>query len=265
MGEKEMKLETILYTQKDGIAIISFNRPEKLNAQNRQLVEDFLAALQAAEADPEIRAVIVKGEGRAFCSGDDLSEEKHFDSIENAMQILEKLQDTTRIILRMPKPVIAAIHGYALGAGCEWALNCDIRIAAEGTQFGFPEVRVGGTVTNAGTKLLPLLIGLGRAKQMVFTTDFIDAQTAERWGLVNKVVPLEKLEESALETARHIVRHSSLALALSKKALNQGVYQGFEETLLQEARDIALVIQTHESSERAKAALAATKKPKEEK
>jgi len=259
-----MELETIIYTQKDGIAMISFNRPEKLNAQNRRLVEDFLAALKAAEADPEIKAVIVKGEGRAFCAGDDLSEEKRFDSIENAMQIVETLQDTTRIILRMPKPVIAAIHGYALGAGCEWALNCDIRIAAEGTQFGFPEVRVGGTVTNAGTKLLPLLVGLGRAKQMVFTTDFIDAQTAERWGLVNKVVPLEKLEESALETARHMVQHSSLAIALSKKALNQGVYQGFEETLQQEARDIALVIQTHESSERAKAALAATKKSKKE-
>jgi len=260
-----MELETILYTQKDGIAIISFNRPEKLNAQNRRLVQDFLAALKTAEADPEIKAVIVKGEGRAFCAGDDLSEAKRFDSIENALQIVETLQDTTRIILRMPKPVIAAIHGYALGAGCEWALNCDIRIAAEGTQFGFPEVRVGGTVTNAGTKLLPLLIGLGRAKQMVFTTDFIDAQTAERWGLVNKVVPLEKLEESALETAGHIVQHSSLALALSKKALNQGVYLGFEETLQQEARDIALVIQTHESAERAQAALAATKKPKEEK
>ena len=259
-----MKLETILYTKKDGIAVISFNRPKKLNAQNRQLVEDFLAALKATEADPGIKAVIIKGEGRAFCSGDDLSEEKRFDSIENAMQIIETLQDTTRAILRMPKPVIAAVHGYALGAGCEWAMNCDIRIAAQGTRFGFPEVRVGGTVTNAGTKLLPLLVGLSRAKEMVFTTNFIDAETAERWGLVNKVVPLEKLEESALEMGKQIVQHSSLAIALSKKALNQGVYQGFEETLQQEARDIALVIQTHESAERAKEALAATKKPKKE-
>ena len=260
-----MQLKTIIFEKKDNIGIISFNRPQKLNAQNRQLVEDFLAALKAAEADSEIKAVIVKGEGRAFCSGDDLSEEKRFDSIENAMQMIETLQDTTRTILRMPKPVIAAIHGYALGAGCEWAMNCDIRIAAEGTQFGFPEVRVGGTVTNAGTKLLPLLVGLSRAKEMVFTTDFISAQTAERWGLVNKIVPLEKLEESAFEMARHISQHSSLAIALSKKALNQGVYQGFEETLQQEARDIALFIQTYESAERAKKALAETKKPKKEK
>lgn len=259
-----MQLKTVIFNKKENIAIISFNRPQKLNAQNRQLVEDFLAALKAAEADPEIRAVVVKGEGRAFCSGDDLSEEKRLDSIENAMQIIETLQDTTRAILRMPKPVIAAMHGYALGAGCEWAMNCDIRIAAEGTQFGFPEVRVGGTVTNAGTKLLPLLVGLSRAKEMVFTTDFIDAQTAERWGLVNKVVPFEKLEESALAMARRIAQHSSLAIALSKKALNQGVYQGFEETLQQEVRDIALVIQTAESARRGKEALAATKKQKKE-
>jgi len=260
-----MQLKTVIFARKDNIGIISFNRPQKLNAQNRQLVEDFLASLKAAEADPEIKVVIVKGEGRAFCSGDDLSEEKRFNSVENAMQIIETLQDTTRAILRMPKPIIAAVHGYALGAGCEWAMNCDIRIAAEGTQFGFPEVRVGGTVTNAGTKFLPLLVGLSRAKEMIFTTDFIDAQTAERWGLVNKVVPLEKLEESAFEMARHIAQHSSLATALSKKALNQGVYQGFEETLQQEARDIALVIQTDESAARTKEALAATKKPKKEK
>lgn len=257
-----MQLNTVIFKKKENIGVISFNRPKKLNAQNRQLVADFLAALKAVEADPAIKAVILKGEGRAFCSGDDLSEEKRFESIENAMQMIETLQDTTRTILSMPKPVIAAIHGYALGAGCEWAMNCDIRIAAEGTQFGFPEVRVGGTVTNAGTKLLPLLVGLSRAKEMIFTTDFIDAHTAERWGLVNKVVPLKKLEESAFEMARHIAQHSSLAIALSKKALNQGVYQGFEETLQQEARDIALVIQTYESAERAKEALAATKKPK---
>ena len=258
-GGEIMELETVLYEKKDGIGIISFNRPHVLNAQNRQLVSDFLTALKEVEADSEVKAVIVKGEGRAFCSGDDLSEEHHTASIEEGLSIIETLQDTTRTILRMPKPVIAAVHGYALGAGCEWCMNCDIRIAAEGTKFGFPETRVGATVTNAGTKLLPLLVGLGRAKELVFTTEMIDAAQAEQWGLVNKVVPLEELDKTAFEMANKIAQNSSLAIALSKKALNQGVYQGFEETLQQEARDVALVIQSPESAERARRALKKTK------
>jgi len=260
-----MKLKTVIYKKKEGIATISFNRPDKLNAQNRQLVSDFLNVLKQAESDTDIKAVIVKGEGRAFCSGDDLSEDHTMDSMAKGFSVIEELQDTTRIIMRMPKPVIAAVHGYALGAGCEWAMNCDLRVAAEGTKFGFPEVRIGATVTNAGTKMLPLLVGLARAKELVFTTEMIDAAQAESWGLVNKVVPLEKLESEALKLAKKITKNSNLAVALSKKALNQGVYQGFEETLNQESRDILMVLQTLESAQRAKTALSATKKQKKEK
>ena len=252
-------LETVIYERKEHIAVISLNRPKVLNAQNRQLVADFLEALKTAEADLEIKVVIVRGEGRAFCSGDDLSEDHRFSDPMQALQIIKMLQDTTRTIMGMPKPVIAAVHGYALGAGCEWAMNCDIRIAAQGTLFGFPEASVGATVTNAGTKLLPLLVGLGRAKELVFTTERIDAETAERWGLVNRVVPPEQLMEIAMEMARNMARNSSLSIALSKKALNQGVHQGLEETLEQEARDIAVVLLGMESAERAKAALAKTK------
>jgi enoyl-CoA hydratase len=255
-----IKLETILYDKKDGVGIISFNRPDVLNAQNRQLVNDFLSALKEAEADSEVKAVIVKGEGRAFCSGDDLSEDHSAASTEEVLEIIEILQSTTRMILSMPKPVIAAVHGYALGAGCEWCMNCDIRIAAKATKFGFPETRVGATVTNAGTKLLPLLIGLGRAKELVFTADMIDATQAKEWGLVNKVVPLKDLEKTAFEMAKKIAQNSSLSISLSKKALNQGVYQGFEETLQQEARDIAIVIKSPESAERARTRLEKIKK-----
>ena len=256
-----MQFETVIYKKEKNMAIISFNRPKVLNAQNRQLVQDFLAVLKTAEADPEIRVVIVKGEGRAFCSGDDLSETHSIDSMEDGFRIIETLQDTTRAIMGMPKPVIAAIHGYALGAGCEWAMNCDIRIAAEGTKFGFPEARVGATVTNAGTKLLPLAVGLARAKEMVFTTEFIDAAQAEQWGLINRVVAAEDLEQVVLEMAKKIAQNSALSIALSKKALNQGVYLGLEETLAQETRDIALVFQSLEAAHRAKTVLAATKKP----
>jgi enoyl-CoA hydratase len=163
-------------------------------------------------------------------------------------------------MLRMGKPIIAAVHGYALGAGCEWTMDCDMRIAAEGTKFGFPETNVGGTVTNAGTKLLPLLVGMGRAKEMVLTNDMIDARQAEQWGLVNKVVPLEELDKAAIEMAKKITKNSALATYLSKRALNQGVYQDFEQVLEQETRDIMIVAMTAEAAERAKTALERTKK-----
>ena len=254
-----MQLETVIYNKKGNIAIISLNRPRVLNALNRQLISDFLQALKAVEADAEVKVVIVKGEGRAFSAGDDLSEDK-IGTLEEGIRAVETLQDTTRTMLKMGKPVIAAVHGYALGAGCEWAMDCDIRIAAEGTKFGFPETNVGGTVTNAGTKLLPLLVGLGRAKEMVFTNEMIDARQAEQWGLVNKVVPLDELEKTTMDMARKIANNSTLAIYLSKIALNQGAYQDFEQTLEQETRDIMLVISTLEAAERAKAALGKTKK-----
>ena len=254
-----MQLETVIYEKKDNIAIIRFNRPNVLNAINRQLTSDFLKALKEAQSDPEIKAIIVKGEGRAFSSGDDLSESK-ITTLEEGLEYIETLQDTTRTMLKMGKPIIAAVHGYALGAGCEWAMDCDIRIAAEGTKFGFPETNVGGTVTNAGTKLLPLLVGLGRAKELVFTNEMIDARQAEEWGLVNKVVPLEALEKAAMDMVRKIAKNSTLAIYFSKRALNQGVYQDFEQTLEQETRDSMVVFSTLEAAERAKIALEKTKK-----
>jgi len=254
-----MQLETVIYEKKDEIAIIRLNRPKVLNAQNRQIVGDFLAALKEAQADAKVKAVIVKGEGRAFCSGDDLSEDKRA-TVEEGLAAIETMQDTTRTMLKMGKPVIAAVHGYALGAGCEWAMDCDIRIAAEGTKFGFPETNVGGTVTNAGTKLLPLLVGLGRAKELVFTNEMIDAKQAEQWGLVNKVVPLEELDKAAMDMAKKIAQNSTLAIYFSKRALNQGVYQDFEQTLELETRDAMVAFSTLEAAERAKAALERTKK-----
>ena len=254
-----MQLETVIYERKDEIAIIRLNRPKVLNAQNRQIVGDFLAALKEAQADAEVKAVIVKGEGRAFSSGDDLSEDKHA-TVEEGLAAIETMQDTTRTMLRMGKPIIAAVHGYALGAGCEWAMDCDIRIAAEGTKFGFPETNVGGTVTNAGTKLLPLLVGLGRAKELVFTNEMIDAKQAEQWGLVNKVVPLEELDKTAMDMAKKIAQNSTLAIYFSKRALNQGAYQDFEQTLELETRDAMVAFSTLEAAERAKAALLRTKK-----
>ena len=255
-----MHFETVIYEKRDAVAIICFNRPDVLNAENVQMTRDFLAALKEAEADDDVKVVIIRGEGRAFCSGHDLTEDTAGETAEEGLIFLEMLQDTTRIILGMDKPVIAAVHGYALGAGCEWAMNCDIRIAAEGTKFGFPETSVGTTVTNAGTKLLPLLVGLGRAKELVFANEMIDAERAEQWGLVNRVVPLEALHDAALDLAGKIAGNSLLALKLSKAALNRGVCRDFEQTLEGEAKDAVLCAYGSEAGERAATALGKTKK-----
>lgn len=256
-----MELKTVIYDKKpNGILWIKFNRPQVLNAQNWQLFEDFLTALKAAQADKEVKIVILKGEGRAFCSGADLGEPDR--NAEEAMDFLEIVQDTTRTIRRMRKVVIAAVHGYALGAGCEWSMNCDIRIAAEGAKFGFPETGVGGAVTNAGTKLLPLLVGMGRAKEMVYTGDLVEAKQAEQWGLVNKVVPLEDLDKAATEMAEKIIGKSSTAIIIAKRALDWGVDMGFEEVLEFETLGDMLTGQTGEKNKRFKEKLARIKKPK---
>jgi enoyl-CoA hydratase/carnithine racemase len=239
--EAKRKMEFIIYRKTESIAVISFNRPHVLNAANSQLTREFLLALREADADSEVKVVVVRGEGRAFCAGHDLKEDTAGATLEESMTLIEELQETTRVILRMGKPVIAAVHGYALGAGCEWTMNCDIRIAAEGAKFGFPEAGIGTTVTNAGTKLLTLLVGLGRAKELVLTSRMIEAKEAKEWGLVNEVVPLNALEETAMDMARKIAKNPTMSTRLAKAALNQAVNESFEQTLEREARDAMLM------------------------
>ncbi len=232
-----MEYETVLYRTQDGIIIISLNRPNKLNAINGQLSRDFLSALMEAEADTEAKVVIIRGEGRAFCAGFDLSQS---DSPERQAP-LEYQRDTgqniTRVMMRMPKIVIAAVHGYAVGAGLEWTMGADLRVVAEGTQFGATETNVGQTVTNAGTKLLTHYIGLAKAKELYFTNEFMDAEEADRLGYVNKLVPLDELESATMEMAERINQNSGLSLMLTKQAVNRALSMSIEETLQMETRD----------------------------
>ncbi len=234
-------MQFIIYNKKDGIGLIIFNRPEVLNAANNQLTREFLQVLKSAETDPDVKVVVLRGEGRAFCSGHDLREDTTGATLEESFTLIEELQETTRVILNMGKPVIAAIHGYAVGAGCEWAMNCDIRIAAEGAKLGFPEASIGTTITNAGTKLLTLLVGLGRAKELVFTSRLIEAGEAKEWGLVNKVVPLDALGKEAMDLAEKIVKNPTISNRLAKFALNEAVNETFDQTLNREARDAILM------------------------
>jgi enoyl-CoA hydratase len=213
-----MNFECILYDKKQGVATIKLNRPEVLNAMNKQLWIDFKAALEDAGNDPQVKALIITGEGRAFSTGADLKESKNR-TPEEYRDYLVELQETSRKVIRFEKPTIAAINGYALGSGYELALACDIRIAAEEAQIGSPEAMVTSSVTGGAFRLIQNLIGPGKAKELLFTGTYIDGKEAERIGLVNKFVPLKQLQTAAREMAEKIVANSAISLKMIKKGL----------------------------------------------
>jgi len=214
-----MDFECIIYKKEEGIATIKLNRPQVLNAMNKQLWLDLQVALEDVKNDPEIKVLIITGEGRAFSTGADLKDSKDR-TIEEYRNYLVELQETSRKIIRFEKPIIAAINGYALGSGYELALACDIRIAAEEARIGSPEARVTSSVTGGAMRLVQDLIGPGKAKELIFTAEYIDGKEAERIGLVNKAVPLDQLMETAGEMAKKIAENSSFSIKMIKKGFN---------------------------------------------
>jgi len=228
----------VLYDRDENIGIITLNRPHRLNAINLSLLTELIAVLDGARRDADVACLIMAGAGRAFCAGEDLKETVAGKSREVWEREVDALQEVQREVMRLGKPLIAAVQGYAVGGGCEFAMSCDMRIAADDARFGFPETAVGMTLTTAGTKLLSHLVGLGKAKELVFTGEFIDAHEAERIGLVNCVVSADRLMQEALAVARKIAVRSPLALRLSRNAIEQGLHSSFEQTLELEARHI---------------------------
>ena len=213
-----MNFECVLYEKDQGVATIKLNRPEVLNAMNKQLWLDLQAALDDAREDEQIKALIITGEGRAFSTGADLKESKTR-SVEEYRDYLVELQEASRKIIRFEKPTIAAINGYALGSGYELALACDIRIAADEAQIGSPEAMVASSVTGGAFRLIQNLIGPGKAKELLFTGQYIDGKEAERIGLVNRSVPLKELESAAREMAEKIVANAAISIKMIKKGL----------------------------------------------
>ena len=230
-----MMKKAVLYEKNKNVGIITLNRPERLNAINKDLLKGLIEKLEMARQDKTVVTVILTGAGGAFCAGEDLKETAAGKSFEDWIEETEGLQDVQRVILALGKPLIAAVPGYALGGGCEFAMSCDIRIAAESAKFGFPETDVGLTISTAGTKLLAQIVGLGKAKELVFTGDFIDAHEAVKIGLANKVVATESLLDESIAMARRIGDKSPLALKLSRIAIDQGLHSSFEQTLELEA------------------------------
>lgn len=214
-----MDFECIIYEKAAGVATIKLNRPEVLNAMNKRLWLDFQEALEDVRNDPGIKVLIITGEGRAFSTGADLKDSKDR-SIEDYRDYLGELQETSRKIIRFEKPTIAAINGYALGSGYELALACDIRLAAEEARIGSPEAKVTSSVTGGAMRLVQDLIGPGKARELLFTAEYIDGREAERIGLVNRAVPLDRLMDETREMAEKIARNSAFSLKIIKKGLN---------------------------------------------
>lgn len=189
----------------DGVQMITLNRPHRLNAIMPELLDDLIAALDAANADDKVGAILLTGEGRAFCAGDDLKEFTSQATDEaGTTAYIERIQDVTRAMVLGDRPVIGAIRGWAVGGGLEWVINCDFAIAARGTRFFFPEISLGVFVTGGVTELLPRLVGLRRAREMILLGEKFDADQAKDWGLLRDVVTDEALLPAATDLAKRL-------------------------------------------------------------
>lgn len=188
-----------------GVRKIALDRPERLNAITPELLEDLIAALAEADADESVGAILLTGEGRAFCSGDDLKEfESQVSDEAGVRAYVERIQDVTRAMMQGGTPVVGAIRGWAVGGGLEWMINCDVAVVAEGARFFFPEVSWGLFVTGGVTEILPRLVGLRRARELILLGERFDAAQALDWGLVREVVAEEALLPTATELAARI-------------------------------------------------------------
>ena len=223
-----MDYEFVKVAVADGIAVLTINRPDKLNALNHQVLRDLVAAFDAVRADDAARVLVITGAGdRAFVAGADISEFKPL----SAMEAWRYSQDLHRIFRRleeMPKPVIAAVNGFALGGGCELMMACDFAYASDKARIGQPEVLLGIIPGAGGTQRLQRLVGKARAKEINFTGDHLPAEEAFRVGLVNKVVPHEKLMDEVMAVARKLAERSAATLAIIKAAMDAGANADLE-------------------------------------
>jgi enoyl-CoA hydratase/2-(1,2-epoxy-1,2-dihydrophenyl)acetyl-CoA isomerase len=215
----------IIYETKDQTAIITFNRPDVLNVFRRSMFQRLLNLFEAIENDDSIRVILLTGAGRAFSAGIDLDEVSHlFDgtmTMEQARAELNEMQELTRRMVNLPKPIISAINGVAVGAGAEIAISSDIRIASQLASFEFAEVKRGLFETNGVMHRLPRLIGMGRAAQVMLTGEKISAQSALGMGLVTRVLPSEMLMREALEIARSLAANAPISMRLVKQVLHK--------------------------------------------
>lgn len=243
------KLENIRTENRDGILVVTIDRPKVLNALNAQTVDEIYRVFEDARDDEAVKAVIITGGGeKAFVAGADINELAKNNPI-SGKQTSERGQYVLSRIERFPKPVIAAINGFALGGGCEIALACHIRIASEKAQIGLPEVSLGIIPGYGGTQRMARLIGKGKAIELICTGDRIPAAEAERIGLVNRVVAHENLMATAEELARKIMSRSPVAVRAAIEAINNGLDMSFDEGQFLEATLFGLLCSSQDMRE----------------
>jgi enoyl-CoA hydratase/carnithine racemase len=219
----------------EGVRVITLNRPTRLNAITPELLEDLTRELNSANQSVAIRAIVLTGAGRAFCSGDDLKDfESQLGSEEKVHAYVERIQDVTRAIVLGDKPVIGAIHGWAVGGGLEWVINCDFAIAAEGSRFFFPEVKWGLFVTGGVAALLPRMVGAQKTRELIYFGERFDAAQALRWSMLWKVVPQDQLLSEAISTARRIAELPPGPVKDLKRILALRLSSSLEEVMADE-------------------------------
>jgi enoyl-CoA hydratase len=241
--------ETLLFEKADGIGTVTLNRPDKLNALNSTVYKELYDVFSAIEDDDDVRVVVLTGSGeKAFAAGTDVAEMQHMNTlqIQKFMGVIRKASD---MVYNLSKPTIAAVHGYALGGGCELAMCCDLRICSERARFGQPEINLGLIPGASGTQLLPRLIGAAKAKEMIFLGDNIKADEALNLGLVNKVVPVENLMEEAMAWAKKMASKSGPVLSMAKMAINHGLDTDIGSGLDMEAKCDALCFALYDRQE----------------
>ena len=242
-----MSFKTIKYETEGAIAFLSLNRPDKLNAINGTMVRELNLALDKAESDDCVRVIVLRGEGKAFSAGFDLDGEG---SSNDPDSIRKELTDDFDIIMRFwhsPKVTIAAVHKYCLGSAMEMAVACDITIAADGCRFGAPEVRFGSGIV---AMVLPWFCGPKRAKELLLTgNDRITSQQAESYGLVNRVVGVDELMAEARSTAREIARNDTLAVTMTKQAINKSYEAAGMKLALSQALELDIIVEGTETDE----------------
>jgi enoyl-CoA hydratase len=250
-----MSYENLRLEKRDGVAVVTVNRPDKLNALNDRTMAELDAVFTALAGDADVRGVILTGSGeKAFVAGADIAELATQSPVQGQQRSMHGQKILDRIE-RFPKPVVAAVNGFALGGGCELAMACHVRVASEGARLGTPEVKLGIMCGYAGTQRLPRLVGKGRALEILLTGEMVDAAEAHRIGLVNKVVPKDKLLAEAEALLRKMLANGPVSLRFTIDAVNAGLEMPLDEAQAHEATLFGLICTTDDMKEGTKAFL----------
>lgn len=244
-----MEMKNLLVENRDGVVLLTINRPKALNALNGELLDELKSAFEALNLDEGIKVVVVTGSGeKAFVAGADIAEMADIDAMQ-ALTFARKGQELVAFIGQMGKPIIAAVNGFALGGGLELALACDFIYASENAKFGLPEVTLGIMPGFGGTQKLTRIIGRNRANEMVFTGKLLNAEQAEKWGIANAVLPVGDLIDKVVETAKKIASNGSLGVTHAKDAIKNGLDMGEQDGMRYESALFAALFSSADQKE----------------